>query len=316
MTEQSFPAAMPTARLLSGMSLNTRAKWMSLAALGALDAVWMETAGFHVGEGFLPCAAAATGLAAIALVYFYSERDERIRDFAHFGAQFLVLSLVIIPLEYLAVSTNAPLADRGLVMLDEVMGLDWPLWVQWVEVHLLMHSILSVVYASIWVQLIVAFVYNVHSRAPQRNSELWWVITLSSLVTIAVAAVWPATSAWVYHGLAPMNDFAHMQQFAAVRSGAMRSFDLGNTQGLIQLPSFHTVLAIVLAYNFRHRRLLFVAAVFLDLLVILSCPTEGGHYFIDLVAGALVAAAVVPAVRLLERRLDRAQPYLVLAPAE
>ena len=263
MPEQSFAAAIPTPRLIAGMSRNTRAKWLFLAALGALDVVWMKTAGFRAGEGFLPCAAAAAGLAAIALFYFYSERDERIRDFAHFGAQFLVLSLVMIPLEYLAVSTNAPLADRGFVALDEAMGLDWPLWAQWVGAHPPVHSILFVVYASIWAQLIVAFVYNVHTRAARRNSELWWVITISSLVTIAVASVWPATSAWVYDGLAPMNDFAHMQQFAALRSGGMRSFDLGNTQGLIQLPSFHTVLAIVLAYNFRHHRLLLVAAVLL-----------------------------------------------------
>ncbi len=88
-----------------------------------------------------------------------------------------------------------------------------------------------------------------------------------------------------------------------------------NTEGLIQLPSFHTVLAIILAYNFRDHRWLFAAAVVLDTLIILSCPTEGSHYFVDLVAGAAVAVLAIIAVRAWERRLDSVRQSLDLAVA-
>jgi len=72
----------------------------------------------------------------------------------------------------------------------------------------------------------------------------------------------------------------------------------------------------MLAYNFRHNRWLFAAALFLDGLIILSCPTEGSHYFIDLPAGAIVAALAIAAVRAWERRLNALRPHLVLAPAD
>ena len=315
MADQPFPAAIVMPRIATGMSPNARAKWLFVAAIGTLDWVWMNAAGFRFGDGFLACAAAACALAAIALVYFYTERDERIRDFAHFGAQFLALSLVLIPLESLAVSTNAPLAHRSFVALDQGMGLDWVAWAQWVSAHPLIHWALGVAYASIWLQTILAFMFNVHTRSSQRNSELWWIIAFSSLLTIAGGAVLPASNPWIYNGFAGVDDFLHAQQFAALRDGTMHVLGLYNTEGLIQLPSFHTVLAIMLAYNFRHHRWLFAAAVVLDTLIILSCPTEGSHYLVDLVAGAAVAVLAIIAVRAWERRLDSLRQGLDLAVA-
>jgi hypothetical protein len=302
------------------MSGNAAAKWIFLAVIGAVDGIWMSVAGFHLGAGSLPCAAGAAVLAVIALIYFYTGRDERIMEFAHFGAQFLALSLVMVPLEYLAVSTNAPLADPAFAAIDRTMGLDWVAWAQWVAAHPAVHTVLFLAYGSLWPQAILTFVYNTHTRAGRRNSELWWITALASLATIAVSGFLPASNPWVYYGLVSMKDFLHAeqfaQQFAALRAGTMHVIDLANTQGLIQLPSFHTVLAIMLAYNFRHHRRLFPAAVVLDALIIAACPTEGSHYFVDLGAGAILAAATIPAVRAWERRLDRPRVPLRLAAAE
>jgi hypothetical protein len=316
MTDEPFTATITASRLITGMSRNSRAKWLFVAAIGALNLVWMKTAGFHFGHGFFTCAGAAGVLVAIALFYFYSQRDDRIRDYAHFAAQFVALSLVMIPLEYLAVSTNAPLADAYFAALDEAMGLDWPAWARWVAVHPVIDCVLGTAYVSIWPQIILTFAYNVHARASERNSELWWITVFASFATVAVASLLPAVSAWVYHGFAQMNDFVHMQQFAGLRVGTIRTFDLANTQGLIQLPSFHTVLAIMVVYNFRHHRWLLPICLGLDGLVIIACPTHGGHYFIDLPAGAIVAALAIAAVRAWERRLNALRPRLVLAPAD
>lgn len=211
----------------------------------------------------------------------------------------------MVPLEYLAVATNFPLVDPALAGIDHAMGLDWFAWAQWVTAHPAVHFVLFLVYGSLWPQAVLTFVYNVHTRASHRNSELWWTTAIASLVTVAGGGLAPALSAWVYHGLATMRDFPHMLQFAALRAGTMHVIDLGNTQGLVQLPSFHTILAIMLAYNFRHHRWLFAAAVVFDALVIVACPSEGGHYFVDLAAGAVVAVVTILIVRAWERRLDR-----------
>ena len=230
MTDEPFPATITASRLLTGMSRNASAKWLFVAAVGALNMVWMKAAGFHFGEGFLTGAVAAAALAAIALLYFYNQRDERIRDYAHFAAQFVALSLVMIPLECLGVSTHAPLADRSFVALDEAMGLDWVAWARWVGAYPLVHATLAVAYNAIWPQTILTFAYNVHTRASERNSELWWVTAFASLVTVPIAAILPASNPWIYHGLAAVDDFRHAQQFLALRAGDMHVLSLPSTR--------------------------------------------------------------------------------------
>ena len=72
----------------------------------------------------------------------------------------------------------------------------------------------------------------------------------------------------------------------------------------------------MMAYNFRHHRWLFPVALVLNAILILACPTEGSHYFIDLVAGAVVAVPTIWAVRLLQRQLDGPPARLRIAAAE
>jgi len=49
----------------------------------------------------------------------------------------------------------------------------------------------------------------------------------------------------------------------------------------------------MLTDNIRHNRWLFSAALVGNTALVLSSPTEGNHYFIDLVAGAIAATATI-----------------------
>ena len=69
--------------------------------------------------------------------------------------------------------------------------------------------------------------------------------------------------------------------FEPLRDGTFKLIDLGNMQGLVSIPSFHTVLAILLSHAMRRTR---VAAVFwvLNAWMIVSTPLRqplpGRHY--------------------------------------
>lgn len=82
----------------------------------------------------------------------------------------------------------------------------------------------------------------------------------SALVTIGVSALIPAFNPHVYYGIAVADEFLHMQHFLGSRAGTMHAISFTGAQGLVQLPSFHTILAIMLTYNFRHNRWLLTAA--------------------------------------------------------
>jgi hypothetical protein len=284
-------------RCLIPVQREAAVKWLLLAFIALLDWIWLASAGFHLGPGYSQALGWIVLLIVISLFYFYSDRDQRIMEFAHFGAQLLSLYALLMPLSYLAVATNLPLVDRGFDSIDKSLGLDWVAWTQWVRAHPRLELLLFLTYGSLPLQALVCYIYNVHTRASWRNSEIWWITLISALLTIAGSAAFPASNPYVYYDLDTGKDFLDFQHFLRLRDGTMHVIGLTDAQGLIQLPSFHTVLAIMLTYNLRHNRWLFSIALVLNTVLILSCPTEGSHYFIDLLAGAVVVAATIWGVR-------------------
>ncbi|HTV72074.1 MAG TPA: phosphatase PAP2 family protein [Rhizobiaceae bacterium] len=65
--------------------------------------------------------------------------------------------------------------------------------------------------------------------------------------------------------------------------------------GLVTFPSFHTAAGIVVAWCLR-RTLFYWPGVVYSVAMIASTPVFGGHYFIDVIAGAFVAFAVLAMV--------------------
>jgi hypothetical protein len=278
-------------------------KWSLLAFIALLDGIWLVSSGFHLGPGYSQALGWIVLLILVSLFYYYTGRDQRIMEFAHFGAELLSLYVLLIPLSYLAVATDFALADRVFDSIDKSLGLDWVAWTQWVKRHPRLEWLLFVAYGSLPFQALVCYIYNVHTRASWRNNEIWWITLASALVTIAGSAAFPASNPYVYYGLDTGKDFLDFQHFLRLRDGTMHIIGLTDAQGLIQLPSFHTVLAIMFTYNLRHNRWLFSTALLLNTALILSCPTEGSHYFIDLFAGAVVVAATIWGVRSFGSRL-------------
>jgi membrane-associated phospholipid phosphatase len=68
-------------------------------------------------------------------------------------------------------------------------------------------------------------------------------------------------------------------------------------QGLVSLPSYHAAMGLLFIWAFRHVRLLFPAAVVLNIALLASTPTHGGHYLVDVIAGLLVCAVMIWLVR-------------------
>lgn len=88
-----------------------------------------------------------------------------------------------------------------------------------------------------------------------------------------------------------------MSHYDLLRSVQLLQFNLSESPGLAALPSFHVMLALLLAYAVRHVRDVFPVAVGLSAVMIASAPTQVGHYLADAIAGIVFGVLSVVVVR-------------------
>ena len=67
---------------------------------------------------------------------------------------------------------------------------------------------------------------------------------------------------------------------------------IGEMQGIVTFPSYHTVLGVLFPYMFRRHRW-FLPVLVLNVLLIGSVPTEGAHYVVDAIAGVIIAVVAL-----------------------
>ena len=73
---------------------------------------------------------------------------------------------------------------------------------------------------------------------------------------------------------------------------------IGETDGIVFFPSYHTILAVLFANMARGRRW-FLPILLLNLLMIASVMSEGSHYGVDMLSGLALAFVVLGAVQFL-----------------
>lgn len=288
------------------LSPSARVKWLIVGAIIAIDAVGLAHCGILLGfAGLARGGGAIALLAGTGAFYTYRRPDERIADLAQTAALLLTFFAAAGVLSYLVVATDLPRADAIFAAADRALGFDWLRWSAWVHGHPDFWFVLRLAYASAIPQVIAITIYLALSGQAARNSEFLWILILSLLVIIPISALLPAAGAWVQYDALRFADAAQIRDFFAMRAGTLHALDLSRLAGLINFPSFHTTLAVVFVYVVRRRPVPLAIAAVLNAVMIVSVLSEGGHYLVDVISGALVAAGAIIVTAHLERTLAR-----------
>jgi membrane-associated phospholipid phosphatase len=213
--------------------------------------------------------------------------------------QVLVVTSVLLPLTYLAAATGFPLLDDRLAQLDALFGFDWDTAARWVANRPALDWVLRYAYDSMPVQGAAVLMIGSLKRPGDRNGEVIWLLIVSLLLTCAIFSFTPALGKIGHVGTGYLNVIAEL------RSGSWAVMSYHQAEGIITFPSFHTTLAIILTYAVRDVRWALAILVPLNILMVLSTPTVGGHYLVDLFGGAVVAAVSIAVVLSLRRRIAR-----------
>ena len=307
-----------------------RLSWALVAIIAAVVISAPGVSEFSIQwRTFAMPALACSLMQAAGWFYWYRREDPRLASAFTSTALLVAFTAVAAPVSYLGAAANFPLQDRLLDGTDHMLRLDWNGLLAWMNSHPRLHPIFALAYGSLMPQVIAVVL------ALAFTGRLLWlrVFTLSflfaTLVTIAVAALLPAEGAWGFYGLTPEHYPAitpatrdiHLHIFHGLRDGSFRLLMATGSEGIITFPSLHAALAIILAAGMWPVPVLRWVGLVVNILVLVSTPVDGGHYFTDLFAGIAVAALSLAAARALATPPQRAPQLaalgnLGLVPAE
>jgi hypothetical protein len=232
--------------------------------------------------------------AAVAGYYRVSERSDRLADAGYYTTLWLIFFTFGCILTYIVARIDLPLRDTQFTHYDAVLRFDWCQWVSFVASHKKFRILLAIAYSTILPQTIGSVIYFSHIRRPDRNDDLLRTTMVAAIIATVISGLLPAQGPHLKG-----QYFEWWATQAAIRdSSSTLTFSLEHLQGVIAFPSFHAVAAILLMYSHRPPVPSFRVALILNLLMLLSVPSEGQHYLVDIISGTIVAAISIAAVRL------------------
>ena len=208
---------------------------------------------------------------------------------------------------YPAAAASAGFADADLARADRLLGLNWLDWYRAVAEHPMLQRFERAAYECIYVSPLVLLGYFAatgrKAEARLLIASFWLAAVATVLLFMLVPAVGPL--AYLTHGpiaYLPESAIDQAQLIPLLRERHLHLIDIGMLRGLVSAPSFHAasaVLYIAAAWRVKPLRWPLLA---MNVAMLLATPVEGTHYFIDLIAGAIVAAAALTVMRSVARR--------------
>ena len=266
--------------------------WLLTLLVFCIDAFWILFKGWSVSIFDVATVVFAVGMLCTPLVFSRYREDLRISTTCQASALLVFFMATASTLSYLVVSTNLPLVDASLAFLDHSLGFNWIGLQAWLQIHPLIQITLNFAYQSGLLQLTFVVLFLGFSARPERLEEFMRLFIVATLLTIVLSGFFPAAGSWKYYRLEQSVDVSVLSHFELLRDGLMRNIPLDHMQGLISIPSLHTVMAVLLVYAMRGT-FLFPLFVVLNTALVVSTPVDGGHYLVDILAGGALAMSLI-----------------------
>lgn len=203
--------------------------------------------------------------------------------------------LALISIGLLA-ALSAPYADARLSAWDRSLGLDWPAWF---DLSRPIARPLIFAYASFnWQPIVIIAALVLTGR--ERRLYTWLTAALIGvLVCAAVFVFFPAQSPYHFYGLSPVDFperpngslWTFVEGLAYYKDGG-RILGPKLLTGMVAFPSYHAVAALLFTWA-AWPTVARWPILTLNVLMLVSIPTIGNHYFIDVLAGLAVGTGVL-----------------------
>jgi hypothetical protein len=272
-----------------------RAEWCAVAAAIGVDAIWARAIGFHLLLGWQSGLVIAGIAAAYGLVRgFFSARLGLLAEYVCLS---LAGSAALLVFSYLSLaSAPGPLADQQLLAADRALGFDWISLYRGLMAHGFLAATGKLVYQSLLLQgLYCTILLSLMQQRPQMK-ELWRLTFTVSVMCCLIGMLFPALGPYKDFGLDSEGVF--LPDMEHLLSHHDLTFAPGSMTGVVCFPSLHTAMALAYPYGLRRTGPIFYIFAGLNFLMLFTIPFFGGHYLVDMIAGAGVMLAALGFARI------------------
>jgi hypothetical protein len=295
-TARTLPAPTDDTRRLAGtgnwaagsaIGLGHPSAWVMVGGFCIVDLIGSARLGLSIGGW-----QTAGGLIILLLVVSaaYRRRSPGIAAMTETTALWVAFTPGACVLTYLAATFAWPLQDAVVSRLDHAIGFDWLAWRQVVLASPVLHGVLALAYASLLPQILLSVLFFAATGRTGRSIELITLAALTLLPTILISILCPVLGPFGRYGGAEAK---FLRDLLALRAGGPWHFELPALQGIIQMPSYHVVLAVLFTYAFRRTGPVGWAVAGLNVLMLPAIPPIGGHYLSDMIVGGAIAVLCI-----------------------
>jgi PAP2 superfamily len=292
--------------------------WIAVGAMTAALALSVIFTNFSIG---LTGVLVAVGYVGVYAGFAHANarspkrRDPQVMFVLGAIAQIVLITAVMAPMTYVAAAIALPMQDATLLAVDRAMGLDWAAYVNFVDARPALASWLNVGYAMIGWPLFAIPVFLAAKRRYRRVEEFTLAFGLALAATTIISALVPAVGVYQQIGLDPgmlknINPGAYLEQLRDLpptRDGVLRHLELLGLGGIVTFPSFHAASAVLFVWALWPVKWMRPIALLANGAMLAATPLNGGHYFIDVIAGIVIAALAIMAARRVGRLIARRQ---------
>jgi len=289
--------------------------WIALSIITLVDFLGIQAGGvtlildYELINGVMSAVFVAVIFATITRIVARNSLKDGYTKFSNFFykssvfldmvAYFFLFIPLFVVFSYLATISQHPLYDDNFYHFDKSLGFNWLNYLNLVNRNAWLNGLLEGAYHSTF-QIPTLFlglaVFGKHIRL----YSVMLSLILSVIICIIVSHFFPAVGNATYLGIDPQKfpnvemaaGYVQVADLHQMREGS-RTIDLSQMKGVITFPSFHTCLAIILAWGFWSVRLLRYPFLLVNMVMLAAIPVTGGHYLADMVAGAVIALLVI-----------------------
>ncbi len=198
--------------------------------------------------------------------------------------------------------TPFPTIDQHILAFESFLNIDTNALLTWIHAKPLLKTVLDVVYSSINYQLCYIPLIVILAGRTDLIREYYFLLITTALIGFTFYYFFPTTAP---ASVINSEYFSEAQRATYLKFFQIHHYIQPSTMdgGMIALPSFHVIWAWLCLYLVREWRVVFLALLPINVLLIASCVLLGWHYCIDIVGSVVVivfAHCLIPPIAILK----------------